>query len=468
MKIPEKLEKIKFIASRISPYNYFSLGYLDIFYLAYYKKYNYYSLEKIREYWREYLNKKKNVYLNFYIHIPFCEVGCTYCKYFKDTRVTSDKIDKYLDFLEAYFDYFRDVFEKLKVVNIHIGGGTPSLLSLDQIKRLFGLLNNHCLIEPTHEIAFEINPKSINFDKLKLLKSFGVNRLAIGIQSLNHEVLKTVNRDYYNYEYIGEMMRQIKQLEFEGTTLDLLLGLYKDTPLTFMETLKKTLLLKPDRVHVYVVNPPREYLAKYFNNDYKLFYRRVYQIQKVVFPMIRHFINSHAEFRCKHLSFRKKDFDITKKFYKPRYLRRKFGYSDTVNTNIAMLGIGRDARSHLNNLIIYKDANADYLVFNSEKKIFYGHDFHLEESVLKKFFDNLINKQKVDINQINNEFKIDFLDKYNDLIQYLLANKQISLENNILLPKFTNALERFCNALLFLEDKVINNLYENCLNNTYE
>lgn len=138
MELQEKLEKIKYIANIISPYNYYALGYLDNFYLAYYKDYHYYSLKEIRNYWLNYLNTNdREFYMNFYIHIPFCKVGCSYCKYTKDTQPSKEKINKYLDYLQDYFDYFSEIFKKSIIVNLHVGGGTPSILSIEQIKRLF-------------------------------------------------------------------------------------------------------------------------------------------------------------------------------------------------------------------------------------------------------------------------------------------------------------------------------------------
>lgn len=138
--------------------------------------------------------------------------------------------------------------------------------------------------------------------------------MAIGIPSLNKEVLKTVNRDYYDFDYVAKIMAMIKKLKFQGTTLDILLGLYKDNPLTFMHTLKQTLSLEPNRILICVVNPPRDYLIKYFNNDYNKFYKRVNQLQKVVFPMILQLVKNAPFYTCEHLSFRKKDYDITRRY----------------------------------------------------------------------------------------------------------------------------------------------------------
>jgi oxygen-independent coproporphyrinogen-3 oxidase len=470
MNIKNKLDKISFIAKTISPYNYYSLGYLDIFYLAYYKEYSYYSLERIRDYWLSYLKKNNPVYLNFYIHIPFCEVGCKYCKYFKDTHPTPEKIDKFLDYLENYFQYFVDVFKDLRIVNLHIGGGTPSLLSLKQLNRLFGMINKYCQFETPNEIAFEINPKSINLDKLKLLKKYKVNRLAIGIQSLQPEVLKAVDRNYYDFNYIKEMMTNIKKLGFEGTTLDILFGLYKDTPLSFMDTLKKTLFLRPDRIHIYVVNPPREYLSKYFNNDYNYFFKRINKLQKIVFPMIKQLLQNQTIFRCEDLSFKKKDYDITKidRSKKKKNSNRKFGYSDTVEDNVAMLGIGKNSRSHLNEVIIYKDNNTKFLEFDSQSELLYGHNFDQEDMVLKLFFEQLINKENVDLAKIKRIYNVDFCQQYWQIIEFLLNIGMIEIKDNKLIPKFNNSLERFSYSLLFFKDEIIDNIYKNCFEETYE
>lgn len=473
MKIQEKLKKVEYIAKIISPYNYYSLGLLDIFYLAYYKDYSYFSLKEVRACWLDYLHDNKIVYLNSYIHIPFCEVGCSYCKYFKDTNVTDDKINKFLDTLEEYFKYFKDVFEKLRIVNLHIGGGTPSLLSAKQLNRLFKLINDYCRFDQPREIAFEINPKSINKNKLEILKENGVNRLSVGVQSLNSEVLETVERNYYDFDYIKSMMSDIRRLGFVDVTLDILLGLYKDTPTTFINTLKKTLSLRPERIHVYAVNPPRLYLQKYFGNDYNRFFSRLNKIQKVVFPMILNMLKQQDIYYCDDLSFKKKDYNIYKKI---KHLietddgknSRRISYSDTVKENIAMLGIGKNSRSSLNNNIIYKDINGDYLAFEPDKKSFVGHSFSKEDAMLRFFLKNFTKAKPVDLSNLSSKYGIDFIQRFEKVIDYLLENGSIELTDNILQAKFKNSKECFIGGLLFFNDKVIDNIYNNCLNKTYE
>lgn len=127
--------------------------------------------------------------MNVYIHIPFCRQKCSYCK-FALTPVFSDyKKKKYLHFLE------KEISEKLQEKNIqnvetiYFGGGTPSILEISEIEKILKIFP-----EGEKEISFECNPEDVSENFLKNLFSLGINRISIGIQSLNDDTLKIVER----------------------------------------------------------------------------------------------------------------------------------------------------------------------------------------------------------------------------------------------------------------------------------
>ena len=133
------------------------------------------------------LNKVKSAY----IHIPFCNTICSYCDFCK-VYYKTNLIDSYLDSLSMEIDEY---YKGELLDTIYIGGGTPSVLNIDKLNRLFSIIDK-LKKSDNLEFTFECNPEDINEELLKLLKSRGINRLSIGVESFNKDILKILNRKY--------------------------------------------------------------------------------------------------------------------------------------------------------------------------------------------------------------------------------------------------------------------------------
>lgn len=164
-----------------------------------------------------------------YIHVPFCEHLCYYCDYPR-ILITKQNIDLYLDKLE----------EELKLYNpegvetIYVGGGTPSALPLVAFKRLFSIASKYS--SDVSEYSVEGNVENLSKEKLLILKEAGVNRLSIGVQSLNNQTLKAIGRRHTKEEAI-EVINLAKSLGFSNISIDLIYGL----PNQSLENLKAEL-----------------------------------------------------------------------------------------------------------------------------------------------------------------------------------------------------------------------------------
>ena len=133
-------------------------------------------------------NKKIN---SLYVHIPFCTKICPYCDFIK---VIDEKSFK-SRYLKELIKDIKTLEQKRYFFNtIYIGGGTPSVLEEEQLKELLSALN--CVKKYDTEFTFEANPESITVNKLKIPKKYGINRISIGVQSFNNNILKEINRDY--------------------------------------------------------------------------------------------------------------------------------------------------------------------------------------------------------------------------------------------------------------------------------
>lgn len=157
-----------------------------------------------------------------YLHIPFCLSKCAYCGFY-----SIPSIKRKTEFLEALKQEAvsrKDYLHGEKVETVYFGGGTPSLLTIEELKAIMALLQDSFDIDPKAEITLEANPDTLSLDYLEGLRSLGVNRLSIGIQSFFDEDLKYLSRRH-NAEHALQSIRWAKEAGFENIGIDLIYGL---------------------------------------------------------------------------------------------------------------------------------------------------------------------------------------------------------------------------------------------------
>lgn len=176
-----------------------------------------------------------------YIHIPFCKTICSYCD-FPKILCNNKYIDKYLDSL----DYEINKYYKNEILNtIYIGGGTPSSLSLIELKKLFNILSKFKLNE-NYEYTIECNLDSLTKEKLDLFKQNKINRLSIGIQTFNNKHLKFLNRENNNLE----ILKYAKKI-FDNINIDLIYAIPNQTLDELDKDLKSFLKLGINHISTY-------------------------------------------------------------------------------------------------------------------------------------------------------------------------------------------------------------------------
>ncbi len=158
-----------------------------------------------------------------YIHIPFCRQACNYCNFHFSTSLhyKNDFIAALLKEIElqAKANYLQDQ----PVETIYFGGGTPSILQIDELKQIMQQLHDYFSIDPSAEITLEANPDDVNEEKLLGWKQLGINRLSIGIQSLFEEDLRWMNRAH-TAEEAKQVISKARAAGFESFTVDLIYG----------------------------------------------------------------------------------------------------------------------------------------------------------------------------------------------------------------------------------------------------
>ena len=188
--------------------------------------------------------------LGIYIHIPFCVKKCPYCDFTSFTPETLPE-DQYIKALIREIEVRRkaDVEEEASVETVYFGGGTPSLLSPNSVKNLLiAISKEFTLKEP--EITIEANPGTVDFDKLKGFRDAGVNRLSIGIQSLNDRLLSVLGRIHNRKEALNAY-ESARKAGFENIGIDLIHSVPGESLPDWEGDLKEAISLRPEHISAY-------------------------------------------------------------------------------------------------------------------------------------------------------------------------------------------------------------------------
>ena len=154
---------------------------------------------------------------SLYIHIPFCEHLCDYCDF--------TKLQYFTIFAKPYLKALKKELETYhidKLKTIYVGGGTPTSLEDDLFLELLEIIKPYSL--GVEEYTFEANPESLSLNKLKMMKEYGVNRLSIGVESTNDEILRNINR-HHTYQDVIDAISRARSVGFDNINVDLILGL---------------------------------------------------------------------------------------------------------------------------------------------------------------------------------------------------------------------------------------------------
>ena len=187
-----------------------------------------------------------------YIHIPFCKQKCFYCD-FPSFAGRERFIDNYLSALGRELELAAEKYGeqgRLKPATVYVGGGTPSLLALNQMEGLFAAIDKHINLDFVDEFTIEANPGTLTVDKLRLMKATGVNRLSIGVQSLDDDCLKSIGRIHTAREAV-ESVRLAQEKGFDNISIDLMYGLPGQTMETLKASVEKALTLDIQHISIY-------------------------------------------------------------------------------------------------------------------------------------------------------------------------------------------------------------------------
>jgi oxygen-independent coproporphyrinogen-3 oxidase len=189
--------------------------------------------------------------LSLYVHIPFCESLCYYCACNKIITKHKDRAATYLRYLTREVAlHTAHLGQRQSVSQLHLGGGTPTFLSDEELRELMHMLRRHFEFVPGGEYSVEVDPRTVDEKRLAVLAELGFNRLSFGVQDFDPAVQKAVHR-VQPAQQVFDLVAAARRLGFESVNVDLIYGLPLQTPESFERTLAQVNELRPDRIALY-------------------------------------------------------------------------------------------------------------------------------------------------------------------------------------------------------------------------
>ena len=187
--------------------------------------------------------------IGVYIHIPFCKRKCYYCD-FVSYPEKYELQGKYIDKVIQEIEENKKILQDNNVTTIYIGGGTPSSIKPELIKRILNKVYNYTEINNIKEITIEVNPGTATKNNLQLYKNCGINRISIGLQSTNNDILNEIGR-IHNFNQFLDTYKWAREAEFKNINVDLMIGIPNQTLDDVKTSLEKVVSLKPEHISVY-------------------------------------------------------------------------------------------------------------------------------------------------------------------------------------------------------------------------
>ena len=190
--------------------------------------------------------------LGIYLHIPFCRSKCLYCDFCSLPARSEELINAYVQRLCRDVAEKRNACREYSVQTIYFGGGTPTLLSANQLERILQTIRQTFSVEPDCEISAECNPATGSRELFSAMRAMGFNRLSIGLQSAHQSELRALGRTH-DFNDFFQTWREARAAGFDNLNVDVMFGIPLQTEKSFAETLEKLVPLAPEHLSAYAL-----------------------------------------------------------------------------------------------------------------------------------------------------------------------------------------------------------------------
>ena len=361
--------------------------------------------------YRGYLDQRwartDNPPLSIYIHLPFCESLCYFCACNKIITKDHARVGEYLRYLDKEMDLVASRIGKdRKTVQLHLGGGTPTFFSDDELRQLMAMVRKHFEFTPDAELGVEIDPRTVQPHTLSMLAELGFNRNSFGVQDFDPAVQQAVNR-IQPLSMVEQAVLESRKSKFESINADLIYGLPKQTLESFSRTLDNLIRVSPDRIALYnYAHLPGRFKAQRLIVDSDLPSAEL-RLQIFLMSMRRLLDAGYVYIGLDHFS---KPDDELNKARLGKTLHRNFqGY--TTRSECDLIGLGVSAISKVGNSYsqAVRTVSAYYQHLDAGRlPIEKGFELSQDDVLRRDIIMTLMCSAPVEVETINREYGIDF------------------------------------------------------------
>lgn len=358
--------------------------------------------------------------IGIYIHIPFCIKKCEYCDFVSYCN-KKEYVPQYINALKK--EIKNNINKEYKITTIYIGGGTPSSIEENYIADIIGTIKLNMNEENLKdfeniEVTIEVNPGTVNKEKLQVYKKIGINRLSIGLQETHNELLKSIGR-IHTYEEFIKTYNLARKIGFNNINVDLMIALPNQTIQDIKENLEKITKLNPEHISVYslILEEGTPFYNKYNENKIKL---PDEELERNMYWYVKNTLENNGYMHYEISNFSKK------------------GFESKHNMNCwnqeEYLGFGVAAHSY-NNKIRYSNTNSIEEYIKGSNKII--HEEQTLEDMQKEYM--LLGLRKIEginIQKFKNKFAQNPIFIFKEQLNKLVDEELIIVDGNEI--KLTN------------------------------
>lgn len=372
--------------------------------------------------------------LSLYLHIPFCDTICYYCGCSKVITKNKSKADPYIKLLKQEIKLQGTLFSKDRQVSqIHWGGGTPTFLSDTEIYEIIECIRENFNVPENSKIEFgiEVDPRTVDHQRIKNLANMGFNRISFGVQDFDHNVQQSVNRVQSTKE-IQQHIKDARTQNFKSINIDLMYGLPNQTMHSFSQTLDTTIDLDPDRIAIYnyahlpeIFKPQRR-----INQEDLPSAEEKLNILQLCIDKLQ--LADYVYIGMDHFA---KKTDALVKAQQQGSLHRNFqGYSTNADCDMIAMGITAISRigdNYCQNVRTIEEYEAR--LNKNEIPIFRGIELEDDDVLRREVINALMCNNKLDIQKLEKKWGINFKTYFKssiDNLQQMATDGLLKLEEN--------------------------------------
>jgi len=347
--------------------------------------------------------------LSLYLHIPFCDTICYYCGCSKVITKDKSKAAPYIALLKKEIKLQGALFAKDREVSqIHWGGGTPTFLSDKEIYEIIECIRDNFNVPANNLVEFgiEVDPRTVDQQRIKNLANMGFNRISFGVQDFDHEVQQAVNR-VQSTEQIQQHIVDARAENFQSINIDLMYGLPKQSVQSFSKTLDTTIELNPDRIAIYNY----AHLPKMFKPQRRINEEELPSPEEKL-NILQLCIDKLHDAGYVYIGmdhFAKKSDDLVKAQQQGSLHRNFQGYSTNADCDMIAMGItaisrvGDNYSQNVRTIEEYKER-----LDKGEIPVFRGIELEADDVLRREVINDLMCNNQLDIKKIEEEWHIDF------------------------------------------------------------